>query len=52
MLKFFHLAKNASPFISVGSMNLLSEMGTFNDSLCGCPLMLKLTLMSENIFLN
>ena len=46
MLKFFHLAKNASPFISVGCMNLLMLMGILSGILWGLPLQVKLTFKS------
>ena len=46
MLRFFHLAKKASAFISVGSMNLFMEMGIFSGILWGFPLQVKTTLRS------
>ena len=46
MLRFFHLAKKASPFISVGSINLLTDIGIFKGSLWGRPLLVKETLRS------
>ena len=46
MLRFFHRVKNASPFISVGSMNLLTLAGIFRLIFCGRPLQVKLTLRS------
>ena len=48
MLKFFHLEKNASPFISVGSINLLTEMGSLMLSFCCRPPMVKLKIKRGN----
>ena len=36
--RFFHRAKNDSPFISVGSKNLLSVNGSLMMNFCGVPL--------------
>lgn len=36
--RFFHRAKNDSPFISVGSKNLLTVNGSLMIKFCGVPL--------------
>jgi hypothetical protein len=36
--RFFHRAKNDSPFISVGSKNLLTVNGSLMMKFCGVPL--------------
>ena len=46
MLRFFQRAKKLFPSISVGSINLLTEMGIFNGTLWPLPLQVKLTLRS------
>ena len=46
MLRFFQRAKKLFPSISVGSINLLTEMGIFNGILWPLPLQVKLTLRS------
>ena len=46
MLRFFHLVKKASPFISVGSMNLFTLAGILRLIFCGRPLTVKLTVRS------
>ena len=42
MLKFFHLEKNASPFISVGSINLFTLIGSLILIFCCRPPIVKL----------
>lgn len=45
-LRFFHLAKNDSPFMSVGSKNLFIDKGNCKESLCGTLPYVKLTIKS------